>query len=101
MDYKRIIILFFGLSCIAFMFYIPDASAQYVGGSFETKVSGLSNALITQILPLMSIIGLFFAAALAMNGSPEAKSRITMIIGCSAVGFLAPYLIQWLKSFAA
>ena len=83
------------------IFTIPEASAQYVGGSFESKVSGLSNALITQILPLLSIIGLFYASALAMNGSPEAKGKITTIIACSVVGFLAPYIINWLKSFAA
>jgi hypothetical protein len=79
----------------------PEASAQFVGGNFEAKVSGLTTALINQILPLLSVIGIFYASALAMNGSPEAKNRIILVIGCSIVGFLAPYLIQWLKAFAA
>jgi len=83
------------------IFTIPEASAQYVGGSFESKVTGLSNALITQILPLLSIIGIFYACALAMNGSPEAKGKITTIISCSVVGFLAPYIINWLKAIAS
>lgn len=101
MKTNRIISILTCLIIVASFIYIPEACAQYVGGSFESKVSGLSNALITQILPLLSIIGLFYASALAMNGSPEAKSRITMIIACSVVGFLAPYIINWLKAFAA
>ncbi len=80
---------------------IPEANAQFVGGSLETKVSTLSNALITQILPLLSVIGIFYASALAINGSPEARGKIMVVIGCSIVGFLAPYIIQWLKALAA
>ena len=96
------LILIVSITIILFCVFIaPEASAQYVGGSFESKISGLSSALITQILPLLSIIGLFYASALAMNGSPEAKGKIITIISCSVVGFLAPYIINWLKSFAA
>jgi hypothetical protein len=89
------------IAALLIMICIPEASAQFVGGNFESKVSGLSTALINQILPLLSVIGIFYASALAMNGSPEAKNRIILVIGCSIVGFLAPYLIQWLKAFAA
>ena len=66
--------------------------------AFENKVHNLTSQLISTVLPLLSILGLVWAAILAFSGSAEAKGKIFVIIGASLVGFLAPVIIEWLKS---
>lgn len=77
----------------------PDlALAQVGGGTLETKMKSLASGLISVVLPGLSILGLIYAAGLAVSGDGNAKSKITAIIFTSAVGFLAPVIIGWLKS---
>ncbi len=79
---------------------IPELClAQGFGGSgFESKVKGLTDSLVTVILPAISIIGLIYAAILAASGDANAKSRMILVMFASTIGFLAPVIISWLKS---
>ncbi len=80
---------------------LPETSfAQWAGGGLEAKMQGLTSKLVGVVLPLMSILGLVYAVLLALTGDAGAKSRITMVIVCSVVGFLAPHIINWFKAAA-
>ena len=83
---------------ILFMIFFPESAFAQV--AFESKVKNLTNQLISVVLPLMSVLGLVYAVFMAMTGDASAKGRIIFVIGCSAVGFLAPTIINWLQSAA-
>lgn len=76
-------------------FFAPDAFAQF--GGFESRMNNLNSMLITKVLPLISVLGLVYAVILALTGDGAGKGRIIMVIGCSILGFLAPFLIKWLQ----
>jgi len=86
----------------AVLTFFPEVSfAQFGGGSgFESKVQNINSNLITKILPLISIFGIFYASALAISGDGEAKGKIFGVLLASAIGFLAPLIIEWLKGLA-
>lgn len=65
--------------------------------AFESKVQNLTGQLIGTVLPLLSILGLVYAAILALTGDAGAKGKIMTIIGVSLIGFLAPAIIQWIQ----
>lgn len=91
--------LMLGISAIFLL--LPEISfAQFGGSGFESKVQNINTSLITRILPLVSIFGLFYAAVLAITGDGEAKGKIVGVLIASAVGFLAPMIIEWLKGLA-
>lgn len=85
---------------IAIMLFFPDSAFAQYGGGFESKMQGLTNKLITVILPLVSVLGLVYAVILALTGDGAAKGRIIMVIVCSIVGFMAPHIISWFQSAA-
>ena len=64
---------------------------------FESKMQNLTGQLINTVLPLLSILGLVYAAILALSGDAAAKAKIITVIAVSVVGFLAPAIIQWLQ----
>lgn len=64
---------------------------------FESKMQNLTGQLIGTVLPLLSILGLVYAAILALSGDAAAKAKIITVIAVSVVGFLAPSIIQWLQ----
>lgn len=83
----------------ALMTLIPDAAfADYGGGDFQNRMSGLTRNLVNVLLPAASILGLVWSAILAAMGDESSKGRM-ILVGCaSIVGFLAPILIRWLQS---
>lgn len=93
------IALMMGISAVFLL--VPQLSfAQFGGSGFESKVQNINTSLITRILPLVSIFGLFYAAVLAITGDGEAKGKIIGVLIASAVGFLAPMIVEWLKGLA-
>ena len=59
------------------MIFCPElALAQFAGGGFESKVQGVTNGLITFLLPAASVIGLVYAAILAATGDASAKQSM-------------------------
>jgi hypothetical protein len=91
--------LLLGISAV--FLFVPEFSfAQFGGSGFETKVQNINTNLITRILPLVSIFGLFYATVLAITGDGEAKGKIFAVLLASATGFLAPMIIDWLKGLA-
>ena len=91
--------LVLGIVALGFYFSEP-AWAQLIGSGFEGRMRGLTNQLMTVILPLMSVLGLVYAVILALMGDGTAKGRIIMVIVCSLVGFLAPHIISWFQAAA-
>ena len=67
---------------------------------FESKMQNLTGQLIGTVLPLMSILGLVYAALLALSGDAAAKAKIITVLTVSLIGFLAPAIIQWLQRAA-
>lgn len=64
---------------------------------FEARTQALTSNLITTLLPLLSTLGLLYAAILALSGDGGAKARVITVVVCSIIGFLAPHFIEWLK----
>jgi len=86
--------LFFGVM-VAVVIFPEFAHAQ---SGFESKVNGLTDKLMSVVLPAVSILGLIYAAILAASGDAAAKGRMILVIGASVVGFLAPVIIDWFRS---
>ena len=80
-----------------FTFFHPAFALAY---DFETRTQGLTKGLVSTVLPLLSTLGLVYAAFLAVTGDAGARGRISAIIFSSAIGFLAPAIIEWLKAAA-
>jgi hypothetical protein len=96
----------FGLVCFialaGILIIFPDLALAQVGGigggDLENRISGLTNKIMTIILPAVSVLGLVYAAILAGTGDQSAKPRMVLIVIASIVGFLAPMIIKWLQS---
>ncbi len=72
--------------------------AQGGASGFESKVQSLTGSLIKTLLPMMSIFGMVYAAVLGVQGDPNARQRMTLVVFASLVGFLAPMIVGWLQS---
>lgn len=72
-------------------------SEPTIAFGFESKMQNVTTQLISTVLPLLSILGLVYAAILALGGDANAKARIITVITVSLIGFLAPAIIQWLQ----
>lgn len=68
------------------------------GGDLASKMNGLTQQVIGVILPAVSVLGLVYAAILAATGDQGAKQRMVLVLFASVVGFIAPIIINWLKS---
>ena len=90
---------------ICLFFLVPEeilaqGAIYFSGSDFETRMSSFTSKLVTILLPVCSILGLIYACILALIGDGAAKQRIIMVIAASAIGFLAPVIIPWIKSIA-
>lgn len=85
--------------CAAMALFPEMALANYGGGEFQSRMSGLTSNLVNVLLPAVSILGLVYAAILAAMGDESSKSRMILVVVASVVGFLAPMFIRWLQSF--
>ena len=87
----------------AFFVLATEGYAQNLlggGGVFQSKLGNLRDVLIGTILPLISTIGLVYAAILSMTGSGEGRSKVISIIAMSVIGFMAKYIIQFFQNIA-
>ena len=83
------------------LWFANTALAQLWGGSgFEGKISSFTDNLISVILPAAAILGLLYAAMLAIIGDEGAKKRMVLVIAACVIGFLAPLIIRWFQSAA-
>lgn len=85
----------FVIGIISLLILIPEMGLTF--GGFESRIESLTRSLITIIMPALSILGLIYAAILAVMGDASAKARIVTVIVCSVIGFLAPLIIKWLQ----
>ncbi len=94
---KTILTVCLGLGALGvFLLFPNECLAQY--GDFESRMSGLSNKLVTVVLPSLSLLGLIYSAFLGLSGSAEGKQKMIVVIFCSVFGLLAPFIINFLKS---
>lgn len=96
MKNKEILKWLLFVAIIMGIFMIPELVMAQSG--FENKIGGLTDKLITVVLPAVSILGLVYAALLAASGDAGARSRMGLVIFACIVGFLAPTLIGWFRS---
>jgi nucleoside permease NupC len=66
--------------------------------SVESTLSAVQGRLIGTILPLVSILGLVFAAFSFVMGSPNARSHLVLALIGAVVGFGAPAIVSFIQS---
>ena len=90
---------------IIFTVLLPELACAQIGfgggGTFESKLSGLQNALVGTLLPFASTVGLIWAAVLAATGSGEGIGKAVTIVVMSIIGFMAQYIIQFFQGIAS
>ena len=97
--------LMFSLGLCLF-FIIPNETFSQIvgfpwgGSNFESRITSFTSKLVSTLLPVCGILGLVYACILALIGDGSARQRIIMVVVCSAIGFLAPVIIPWIKSIA-
>lgn len=66
--------------------------------SFESSLVGIKSKLTGVVLPLLSVIGLGFAALSFVTGNPEAKKHVTYALVGAVVGFGAQAIVDFIAS---
>jgi hypothetical protein len=82
------------------LFSDPVLAQGFGGGGFEGRIKGLTDNIISVILPAVAILGLLYAALLAASGDEGAKRRMVLVVIACVIGFLAPVIIRWFQSAA-
>lgn len=67
--------------------------------SVETTLSNLQGRIINTILPLIGILGIAFAGLSFMVGSANARAHLLLAIFGAIIGFGAPSIIAFIRSF--
>ena len=91
-------VLFAGVGLL--MVFCPEIAMAQFGGGLESKVQGVTNGLITFLLPAAACIGLVYSAILAATGDASARQRMVLVAVTSVIGMLAPLIIRWLQGMA-
>ena len=66
--------------------------------SFESSLVEMKSKLTGLVLPLLSVLGLGFAALSFVTGNPEAKRHITYALIGAVVGFGAQAIVDFIAS---
>jgi type IV secretory pathway VirB2 component (pilin) len=66
--------------------------------SLETALNNLQSKFLTVILPFVAIFGVIYSGIEMASGSPNGKSHMILSIFGAIVGFLAPAIINFIKS---
>ena len=86
--------------CSSALLALPNNALAWGGSNFESRISSFTDSLMSVVLPAVAILGLLYAAMLAMGGDEGAKRRMVLVVIASVVGFLAPPIIRWFQSAA-
>ena len=86
--------------CSGAVLNLPDLALAWGSSSFESRIRSFTDSLMSVVLPAVAILGLLYAAMLAMGGDEGAKRRMVLVVIASVVGFLAPPIIRWFQSAA-
>jgi hypothetical protein len=65
--------------------------------SFESSLVGIKTKLTGVILPLLSVIGLGFAALSFVTGNPNAKQHVTYAVVGAVIGFGAQSIVDFIS----
>lgn len=83
--------LFLAICVLSFMF-VPDLAHA----GLESSLIGIKTKLTGVILPLLSVIGIAFAATSFFTGNPNAKQHIGYaVLGC-ILGFGAQAIVDFI-----
>jgi len=66
--------------------------------SFESSLVAVKTKLTGIVLPLLSVIGLAFAALSFVTGNPNAKQHVTYAIVGAVIGFGAQAIVDFIAS---
>ena len=67
-------------------------------GSVESSLLGIQTKLTAVVLPVVSVIGLMFAAMSLYTGNPNAKSHILYAVGGCIVGFGSQAIVDLIST---
>lgn len=66
--------------------------------SFESSLVSIKTKLTSVVLPILSVIGLGFAAISFVTGNPNAKTHATYSVIGAVIGFGAQAIIDFIAS---
>lgn len=81
------------LLALGLVMFVPELGFS----SVESTLSNISTRLISTILPLVSILGLVFAAISFAMGNQNARAHLMLAIFGAVVGFGAPSIIAFIR----
>lgn len=87
-----------GSVLFGFILLAVVATATPCFASFESSLIGIKSKLTGVILPLLSVIGLGFAALSFVTGNPDAKKHVTYALVGAVVGFGAQAIVDFIAS---
>ncbi len=67
--------------------------------SVESTLTALQGKVINTILPLIGILGIAFAGLSFVLGSANARAHLVLALFGAAIGFGAPSIIAFIRSF--
>ncbi len=67
--------------------------------SVESTLTALQGKVINTILPLIGILGIAFAGLSFVMGSANARAHLVLALFGAAIGFGAPSIIAFIRSF--
>lgn len=65
--------------------------------SVESSLSAIHSRLVTTILPLLSVLGMCFAALSFVAGSPNARTHLLLAMIGTAIGFGAESIMNFIR----
>jgi type IV secretory pathway VirB2 component (pilin) len=71
---------------------------EFAFASVESSMVALQQKLLGTILPLLSVLGLLFAGASYLIGSPNARSYLFAAIIGAGIGFGAESIVSLIRS---
>ena len=96
-------LIFFSLMMTTALIFGVEVYAQGIlrdGNALQSKLGNLQDVLIGTFLPVISTIGLVYAAMLSITGSGEGRGKIIGVVAMAIVGFMAKYIIQFFQNIA-
>ncbi len=96
---KKMLMFFILMMTTALIFGVEVYAQLLFGGNnaLQYKLGNLQNVLIGTFLPIISTIGLVYAAMLSITGSGEGRGKIIGVVVMAIIGFMAKYIIQFFQ----
>jgi hypothetical protein len=87
-------------SLIVLLFLVTAVLLPSMGycATLEAALGSLQSKFLTVILPAVSIFGLIYSGIEMGTGSPSGKAHMMLAIFGTIIGFMAPMIINFIKT---